>query len=110
MYMCWSLLFIFRNQAQQFWYHFVGSSGMVSEKKGAMKHMEEERRLLSRLYIAWFGTFEDILVVADLKMAHEKASQRVFVVKAITDWYEEQKKKEDGGLAAYLIINECLGP
>lgn len=54
------------------------------------------------------GTIEDILAVADLKMAPEKASQRVLVVKAITDWYEEQE--EDGGTAAYLIINECLGP
>lgn len=83
---------------------------MVSEKKEVMKHMEEELRLLSKLYIASLGTLEDILAVADLKMAPEKASQRVLVVKAITDWYEEQKKKEDGGIAAYLIINECLGP
>lgn len=83
---------------------------MVSKQKEVMKHMEEELRLLSKLYIASLGTLEDILAVADLEMAPEKASQRVLVVKAITDWYEEQKKKEDGGTAAYLIINECLGP
>lgn len=47
-----------------------------------MERMEEDLLLLSKLYTA---TLEDILVVAGLKMAPEKASQRVLVVEAITE-------------------------
>jgi hypothetical protein len=82
---------------------------MASSEK-EMKRMEDDLLLLSKLYTATLGTLEDILVLAGVKMAPEKAAQRVLVVKAITDWYEEQKKNTDGGAAAYLIINECLGP
>jgi hypothetical protein len=57
--------------------------------------MEDDLLLLSKLYTATLGTLEDILVLVGVKMAPEKAAQRVLVVKAIPDWYEEQKKNTD---------------
>ena len=51
---------------------------MASSEK-EIKRMEDDLLFLSKLYTATLGTLEDILELAGVKMAPEKATQRVLV-------------------------------